>query len=337
MAGLTARLTDMTTHGAVIISASHNTFTSTLPDARLSDLVACPLPGHGINPIVTGAPAVLTNNLPQSRMGDLTACGGVICNDYNMRYIGDGGGAGDGAVVIGAIHDPETKTTIIYTKEDDPENETTMEKKYKPAGDSSAGVSSSPSGKPILSEPAQITGTPTEVTKQAVAEKPVDPVVIGDEIDYSMQLSPNFKLEDLTTKVALGKNRVVAQHGLTTEQIINNLKKLAVNCLEPIAAKYGRENMIITSSFRTGSSTSQHERGMAADIQFKGQHSGAIPNSEMVDRSNSLASDTNYDQLILEYLGNKPWIHISYAEGKNRRSTMSAVKGKGFIKGIVLA
>lgn len=337
MANLTARLTDVTNHGAIIISASHNTFTSTLPNARISDLVACPIPGHGINPIVTGAPYVFTNNLMQSRIGDFTACGGMICNEYNMRYIGNGGAAGDGAVVIGAIHDPDTNTTIVYTREDDPENESTMEKKYKPAGDSSAGVSATASGKPITSEPSQITEKPTEVTKNTVTDKAVEPVVIDSEVDYSMQLSPNFKLSDLTTNVALGKNRVTPQHGLTVEQIINNLKRVAVNCLEPMAEKYGRNNMIITSGFRLGTSTSQHERGMAVDVQFKGQHSGAITNSEMVSRATDLASNTNYDQLILEYLGNKPWIHVSYSESKNRRAIMSAVKGKGFIKGIVLA
>ncbi|MDR6235191.1 putative Zn-binding protein involved in type VI secretion [Pseudomonas psychrotolerans] len=48
------------------------------PAARLSDTDACPLTGHGPNPIASGSPDVLINGLPAARVGDSTACGDVI-------------------------------------------------------------------------------------------------------------------------------------------------------------------------------------------------------------------------------------------------------------------
>jgi uncharacterized Zn-binding protein involved in type VI secretion len=48
------------------------------PAARVSDTDACPIPGHGPNPVSAGSPNVLINNLPSARVGDPTACGDAI-------------------------------------------------------------------------------------------------------------------------------------------------------------------------------------------------------------------------------------------------------------------
>lgn len=50
------------------------------PAARVTDPTACPLPGHGINPIVSGSPDVLFDNLPAARLTDKTACGSSIAS-----------------------------------------------------------------------------------------------------------------------------------------------------------------------------------------------------------------------------------------------------------------
>jgi uncharacterized Zn-binding protein involved in type VI secretion len=50
------------------------------PAARLSDPTACPIPGHGSNPIVAGSPDVLFDSLPAARQGDPSACGGALAN-----------------------------------------------------------------------------------------------------------------------------------------------------------------------------------------------------------------------------------------------------------------
>tara|TARA_R110000868_G_C10942998_1_gene767213 strand:+ start:32 stop:1495 length:1464 start_codon:yes stop_codon:yes gene_type:complete len=48
------------------------------PAARVSDPTACPIPGHGSNPIVAGSPDVLFDSLPAARMGDPTGCGSAL-------------------------------------------------------------------------------------------------------------------------------------------------------------------------------------------------------------------------------------------------------------------
>nr|WP_298139410.1 PAAR domain-containing protein [uncultured Pseudomonas sp.] len=86
------------------------------PAARLSDPTACPIPGHGTNPIAAGSPNVLFDNLPAARQGDPSACGGalasaviptVLINGMPATTVGTVGShgntvvAGSGTVIIG--------------------------------------------------------------------------------------------------------------------------------------------------------------------------------------------------------------------------------------------
>lgn len=87
------------------------------PAARVSDPTACPIPGHGSNPIVAGSPDVLFDSLPAARMGDPTGCGSalasaviptVLINGKPATVLGTVGShgnpviAGSGTVLIGA-------------------------------------------------------------------------------------------------------------------------------------------------------------------------------------------------------------------------------------------
>lgn len=87
------------------------------PAARLSDPTACPIPGHGTNPIAAGSPNVLFDNLPAARQGDASACGGalasaviptVLINGMPATTVGTVGShgnvviGGSGTVLIGA-------------------------------------------------------------------------------------------------------------------------------------------------------------------------------------------------------------------------------------------
>ncbi|HSX69881.1 MAG TPA: PAAR domain-containing protein [Pseudomonas sp.] len=87
------------------------------PAARLGDPTACPIPGHGTNPIAAGSPNVLLDGLPAARQGDASACGGalsgnviptVLINGKPATTIGTVGNhgnvvmAGSGTVLIGA-------------------------------------------------------------------------------------------------------------------------------------------------------------------------------------------------------------------------------------------
>jgi Uncharacterized conserved protein len=89
------------------------------PAARLGDPTACPVPGHGNNPIAAGSPDVLFDGLPAARMGDASACGGamasaviptVLINGKPAAVVGSVGNhgnvvtAGSGTVVIGSSH-----------------------------------------------------------------------------------------------------------------------------------------------------------------------------------------------------------------------------------------
>lgn len=86
------------------------------PAARLGDPTACPIPGHGSNPIAAGSPNVLFDGLPAARMGDASACGGalagaviptVLINGMPATTVGTVGShgntvtAGSGTVLIG--------------------------------------------------------------------------------------------------------------------------------------------------------------------------------------------------------------------------------------------
>lgn len=78
------RLGDTSTHGGAIITASHNTRVNGIPEARLGDILLCPI--HGPNPIVTGSPRAQVNGRLIARIGDLASCGAVLSSgSHNTR------------------------------------------------------------------------------------------------------------------------------------------------------------------------------------------------------------------------------------------------------------
>ena len=91
------------------------------PAARVTDPTACPLPGHGTNPIVEGSGDVFFDGLPAARQGDATECGGVLSGGLattvfingkpaaTVDSVGTHGNkvtAGSGTVIIGNSHTP---------------------------------------------------------------------------------------------------------------------------------------------------------------------------------------------------------------------------------------
>lgn len=148
-----------------------------------------------------------------------------------------------------------------------------------------------------------------------------DAIMMKQTFEPSFVLSKNFTLGVLTKN---GSRPVIAQQGLSIQEIVCNMKGLAESCLEPIKNLY--PNMIITSGFRrpndvpNSSKTSDHYLGCAADI--------VIPNLtrqghyEAIQKIQSLVP---YDQLLLEYQGlNTTWIHVSfkYSGAKKQIFTM---------------
>ncbi|MEE5129825.1 PAAR domain-containing protein [Pseudomonas viridiflava] len=91
------------------------------PAARVTDPTACPLPGHGTNPIVAGSGDVFFDGLPAARQGDASACGGAMSGGLattvlingkpaaTVDSVGTHGNkvtAGSGTVIIGNSHTP---------------------------------------------------------------------------------------------------------------------------------------------------------------------------------------------------------------------------------------
>jgi hypothetical protein len=139
-----------------------------------------------------------------------------------------------------------------------------------------------------------------------------------DDPKGSDMISKNYRLADVTTSPVLSKVALKDQGSLTKQQIRDNLSAVAQNVLEPIRARYGSE-FIITSAFRSGSGTSQHLKGQAVDIQFPG-----ISKEQYVHRIQEIAKILpGYDQMILEYHGRNPVIHISYNSNGNRSQRKS--------------
>ena len=129
-------------------------------------------------------------------------------------------------------------------------------------------------------------------------------------------LTPNFNLGNLSTHAVISHYQVMAQQGLSVSDLVCNLQALAENILEPISTQYGRTNLIITSGFRLGSSTSQHEKGQAVDIQFP-----KFSNTQIYNICQWIRDQLPTDQMILEYGGNRPWIHVSFNRFGNRPIT----------------
>lgn len=91
------------------------------PAARVTDPTACPVPGHGTNPISAGSPDVQFDGLPAARQDDPTACGSalagnvitnVLINNLPAATLGTLGShgnvvvGGSGSVIIGTSHTP---------------------------------------------------------------------------------------------------------------------------------------------------------------------------------------------------------------------------------------
>lgn len=73
------RLGDICDHGAVVITASQTSTVDGIPRARIGDLVACPIPNHGINPIVAQlGSTTTTDGRKQSHVTSITACGAML-------------------------------------------------------------------------------------------------------------------------------------------------------------------------------------------------------------------------------------------------------------------
>jgi zinc D-Ala-D-Ala carboxypeptidase len=144
-----------------------------------------------------------------------------------------------------------------------------------------------------------------------------------------MKLSANFTLDELIkSQVAERKNI----NNNPTPDVIDNLKELCINVLQPIRSHFDKP-VIISSGYRSaqlsieiGSSIhSQHCLGMAVDCEIWG-----ISNKDLF---NFVRNNLEYDQAILEFFKgdeepNSGWCHFSYNKNDNRRESLIASRNE---------
>jgi hypothetical protein len=148
------------------------------------------------------------------------------------------------------------------------------------------------------------------------------------------RISKNFTLSELTysnTAKAKGLSNV------PSEAEYNNMKALCENVLQPLRDKLGKP-ISINSCYRGtllneavgGAKTSQHLKGMAADIHVNGM--------TMYDLACYIRDNLPFDQLILEYSDGKysGWVHVSYNNGGTQRKQCLTINKSGTKSGLIV-
>jgi zinc D-Ala-D-Ala carboxypeptidase len=144
-----------------------------------------------------------------------------------------------------------------------------------------------------------------------------------------VNLTKNFTLHEMT------KSETALRHDLDntpSQEVISNLQALAVNVLQPIRDHYGT-GVKVSSGFRHpevnarvgGSRTSDHCRGMAADIEIPG-----VSNAELAEW---IKANLPFTQVILEFytqgIPDSGWVHVSYDPANLKKQALTAVKQDG--------
>lgn len=169
----------------------------------------------------------------------------------------------------------------------------------------------------------------TEGQKDTTAQPTAKPAKIAScSLIYSQMTFPSsYQLsKNITLGMLKGTDHLQAQHGLSVQDIVCNLRQLAENVIEPIFEIVGKNQIIISSTFRTpgqvtgslkpAAGISFHEQGLAVDFCFKKQF------TQYYDLAVNFKQAIQFDKLLLEYrLGNvagtttyKPWIHVQWQQ-----------------------
>lgn len=68
----------VSTHGGMVISGSSDSFVCGKQIARFGDMHSCPIPGHGVTPIVIASDNMFVNGKGVARQQDMAACGAIL-------------------------------------------------------------------------------------------------------------------------------------------------------------------------------------------------------------------------------------------------------------------
>ena len=153
-----------------------------------------------------------------------------------------------------------------------------------------------------------------------------------------MNLTANFTLSELT------KSETALRYGMEnipTQTEIDNLTALCYNVLQPVRDHFAK-GVKVNSGFRHplvnakvgGSSTSDHCKGMAADIEIPG-----VANAGLAEW---IKDNCEFRQLILEFytpgIPDSGWVHVSYDPRDLKKQVLTATKQNGktvYLPGLV--
>ena len=137
-----------------------------------------------------------------------------------------------------------------------------------------------------------------------------------------MQLTKNFRLSEFTRSATASANGI---DNTPSEQHVENLRQLCENVLQPVRDAWGAP-LLISSGYRSpalnailvrtngASKTSQHMQGEAADLPCQDLAEAIRLAACILDHA------VSFDQLIIEQSSKSVWLHVSFAEGRNRKS-----------------
>ena len=153
-----------------------------------------------------------------------------------------------------------------------------------------------------------------------------------------MNLTANFCLHELS------KSETALRMGFDNtpdEEATENLRLLCEKVLQPVRDHYGK-GVKVNSAYRSpesnaavgGSKTSDHCKGMAADIE--------IPGVANADLAQWIMDNLDYTQLILEFytpgIPDSGWVHVSYDPNNLKKQELTATKVAGktqYLPGLV--
>lgn len=167
------------------------------------------------------------------------------------------------------------------------------------------------------------------------AASPIQAAILstgGFTADY--KLSKHFNLGMMFDGGFNMKHRLVAQNGLTEQQIVANLSALCENILEkyltvlPDGILGLGKSWKITSGYRMGASKSDHAKGRAVDIALVAGNNRKELHHKLIQQLDKLVP---YDQLILEYRGKtQNWIHTGFRGNGNATFGGGVSRGMAF-------
>ena len=152
------------------------------------------------------------------------------------------------------------------------------------------------------------------------------------------QLTANFSLHELS------KSETALRMGFDNtpdEEATENLRLLCEKVLQPVRDHYGK-GVKVNSAYRSpesnaavgGSKTSDHCKGMAADIE--------IPGVANADLAQWIMDNLDYTQLILEFytpgIPDSGWVHVSFDPNNLKKQELTATKVAGktqYLPGLV--